>query len=255
MPLDPSAEIALSPLEQARFGVRAARAFAREEEDVARFDAFCAAERVDVLIVRCSTAALNVVRRYERSGALLMDCLVYYTCDLPTASRRTNAYAFAIKPVRSADADDVAIVAARAFADYRGHYHADPLFDPRAATDGYADWARRSCEDESVADAVFAAYADGAIAGFITLKRRGAEEVEILLNGVDPALAGRGVYASLLARALDWAVDSGAARCVVSTQLDNVRVQRSWVRHGFTLTESYYTFHKWYRSPGNRDRL
>jgi hypothetical protein len=35
------------------------------------------------------------------------------------------------------------------------------------------------------------------------------------------------------------------ARMVVSTQITNLAVQKVWVRQGFELTGSYYTFHLW----------
>lgn len=242
-----TSSIDVSPFEPARFGVSAARAFATDPSDIDRFDAFCRERSVEVLILRCETSAIDVVHRVECTGGNIMDCLVYYRRDLSKELRAVGAArGMVIRPVDAAQADAVAAVAARAFEGYYGHYHADERFDRSAADATYKDWAARSCRDVAAADIVLAAFVESDMAGFITLKRQSSEEVEIVLNGVDPAFQGRGIYGDLVIEALRWAQSAGARSCVVSTQLNNVAVQKVWVRNGFEPTVSYYTFHKWY---------
>lgn len=240
------ATIDVSPFEPARFGVSAARAFASVPSDLERFDEFCRERSIDVLILRCATSSLDVVHHVERSGGNVMDCLVYYRRDLSKDVPSRSDGDIAIRPVDAVHADLVAAVAARAFEGYYGHYHADERFDRVAADATYRDWAARSCRDAAAADVVFGAFAASELAGFITLKRHDDDNVEIILNGVDPAHQGRGIYCELVREALRWAKSIGARFCLVSTQLNNVAVQKVWVRNGFELSASYYTFHKWF---------
>jgi hypothetical protein len=43
-----------------------------------------------------------------------------------------------------------------------------------------------------------------------------------------------------------WCASRGAARMMVSTQINNVAVQKVWARLGFEPNYAYYTFHKWF---------
>jgi ribosomal protein S18 acetylase RimI-like enzyme len=139
----------------------------------------------------------------------------------------------------------VAEIAAAAFAGYGGHYHADPRLDRAAADATYSDWARRSCAVPGVADRVWVVEDEGEVAGFLTLRVNGPAETEIVLNAVHPDRQRRGLYGRLVAAALAASLDRGAERCIVSTQLTNVPVQKSWVRLGFEPAYAFHTFHLW----------
>lgn len=235
-----------SPLELERFGVRAARGFALSPSDVSRFDQFSAERKIRLLVVRCPTTHVGVVQAFENAGARMMDCLVYYQRDFrknPLTAPDTNDW---IRPVSRDEIPAVAAVAATAFEGYFGHYHADERLDRAAADETYRDWAVRSCSDPACADRVYAAWEGDDTVGFVTLKRNSNEEGEIVLNGVLPRAQRRGIYNALIAKALHWAVDTGASRCTISTQISNVAAQKVWVRNGFEPMISYFTLHKWY---------
>jgi len=214
----------------------------------ARLSSVSAATAVDLLIVRCPTSAMSAVQALERGGAELMDCLVHYARDFTKQPMLADVPArVPITAMCEEDAPGVERVARLAFAQYRGHYHADTRVDPALASAVYENWGRRIATDPRAADAVFTARDGASVAGFIALKRTDEATVDIVLNGVDPALQGRGIYQALVAHGLRWARQSGAARCIAATQIDNLGPQIAWVRNGFEPVSSLYTFHRWAR--------
>ena len=70
--------IALSDIDQKRFGFRVARAECLEAASVAEALAFCRREGVRLLIARTPCDALGAAHSLERAGAALMDSLVHY---------------------------------------------------------------------------------------------------------------------------------------------------------------------------------
>ena len=232
-----------SPLDEARFGVTAARADGVTAADLPALLAFCAAEQVRLLMVRTTDATPAGAQAFEEAGFRLMDTLVYYERVLD------DSLPVPALPLRSAypqDASAVAALAAEAFRDYGGHYHADSRL-PRSLCDGvYVSWAERSCAVAGVADAVLLAEDAGQLLGFVTLRLNSPQEGEVPLYGVHPAAQGRGIGRSLIAGALAWFKARGAARMVISTQITNMASQHVWIRCGFAPLSAHYSFHRWF---------
>jgi GNAT superfamily N-acetyltransferase len=63
---------------------------------------------------------------------------------------------------------------------------------------------------------------------------------------VAPAVQHCDVYHRLLRSAMSRAKKNGAGRLIVSTQVTNYRVQRSWVRAGFEPYQAYCNYHVWF---------
>jgi GNAT superfamily N-acetyltransferase len=237
--------VELSPLEEARFGIRTARAPALTVTSLPSVLAFCRAERVRLLIARCRTDDLDAAQALEDAGGRLMDTLVYYARDLRRTPLPSDPRLESIRSVRSADVDALVDIARDAFRGYGGHYHADPRLDRRACDETYVSWIRRSCESREVAADVLVCDIDGAPGAFATMRMNSPEEGEGVLFGVAPRAQGQGVYRALIAKGLAWCHAKDASRMVVSTQVTNLAVQKVWVRLGFEPGSSYYTFHAW----------
>lgn len=227
----------ISPLDTHRWGVLTATARDVTSDRVPELFDRARAEGVRLLIARCTTGDSATVHALERAGARLMDTRVSYLRsleDLPAPADET------VRTARNDDTPRVQELARLAFADYRGHYHADPRLDRRACDEAYADWAVRSCTSHAVADEVLVSEHAGRLTGFATLK--GEEGV---LFGVSPEAQGRGLYRALMIAGLHRCAARGAHRMIVATQLQNMAVQRVWSRLGFELSASQYTFHHW----------
>jgi GNAT superfamily N-acetyltransferase len=88
-------------------------------------------------------------------------------------------------------------------------------------------------------------FVNGKVVAFIAGSSRVGGGSEIILNGVHREAEGKGYYSALLSAYLEQAARRGDKHVIVSTQLQNIRVQRVWSRHGLELDQSYYTFHRW----------
>ena len=236
------------PTEIARFGRRIGRIRIDPDDDTAtagHIVALCEVEHIEMLTLRVPTARLRLVQDLESHGFQLMDCLVYYEVETQSIVAR-EPHGFALREATTADAEQVCEVARVCFSDYFSHYHADPRLDRAKIAEGYVEWAGRSCTDKAVASTLFLPIADGRIAGFATMRRNSDTEGEGVLFGVHPDFAGLGIYGALIDRGKQWCHDNGMTRMIVSTQLDNLRVQRSWSNRGFRLFQSFFTFHRWF---------
>jgi hypothetical protein len=236
--------VSLSAIDLERFGFVVARDPAFTVGTLPATIAFCRDRSVRMLIARCAAEDLPAVQAMEEAGGRLMDVLVYWARALerPPPLEKPPTSVRALRPGETAE---VQRVAASAFRGYFGHYHADPRLDRAKCDEVYASWAVRSCTEQAAASKVLVVEHEGRIAGFLTLLPRGTDDLEIVLNGVEPALQRHGLYRGLLLGALHEAQVMGAHTLVVSTQLINVGVQKAWARLGFELSRSYYTFHLW----------
>ena len=235
--------IALSDIDQKRFGFRVARAERLEAASVAEALAFCRREGVRLLIARTPCDELGAAHSLERAGAALMDSLVHYAWNDDLGPLPDDSCPIPIRDAVPEDLDAVVAVAREAFGDYASHYHADPRLDRARVAEIYPSWAARSCSEAGVADRVLVAD-DGGGAGFATLRQRPAE-VEGVLFAVAERARGVGVYRAFLVQTLRFARSVSARRVLVSTQISNLAVQRAWVRLGFLPVEALYTFHLW----------
>jgi len=239
-------KITLSELDQMRFGITTAKAYGVTLEKLPEVESFCRANDVSLLIARVHAANLDAVQQMESDGFRLMDTLVYYAFKYARKPIPPNDSPYTLRLARSGDVERVAAVAAHSFQGYYGHYHADARLDRDACDATYQDWAVRSVTDPTMADAVLLVEDGAALLGFATLRRNSAEEGEGVLFGVAPEAQGRGIYKSMMIYGMQWCLEHGATRMVVSTQLTNVAVQKVWARVGFEFDQAYYTFHKWF---------
>lgn len=246
--------IELNELETNRFGIVAARV-----TDVGAgpeaIDAAAGYKGVQMLTARIPASDLSRVHDFEAAGYRLMDTLLYYTrdlCDLPP--RLTPPEGLSCRSATSEDAEAVGRVARAGFSGYMGHYHADPRLQRAAADAAYVEWAVTSTARTLAAAPVLVAESNGRAMGFLTLRTNNSDEMEIVLNAVEPAFQGRGAYGALVIEALVLASARGCSRMITSTQINNYRVQRIWGRLGFLHSLSFYTFHKWFEQPQNLTR-
>jgi GNAT superfamily N-acetyltransferase len=234
------------PTENKRFNLRIARLQVAPDDTSVAVPAIvelARAEQVEMLTLRLPCERIGLVQDAEGAGFRLMDSLLYYEAAIEAPSRPP---ASDIRFASAADADSIEQLACLCFADYPSHYHADRRLDRRLVAEGYAEWARRSCLDKAVADAVIASVDGERIRGFGTVRRNDETEGEGVLFAVHPDFTGAGVFGALVDQAKRWCADSGLTRMIYSTQLDNRRVQRALTNRGFRLSSSWYTLHRWF---------
>jgi GNAT superfamily N-acetyltransferase len=243
---DPALPATLSELDRMRFGIVTAKAEDVTAAGVEAIVRFCGEHSVRLLIARCPAEDLSAAQTLERAGALLAGTLVVWTRNLDDPPLCAGPPRVAIREAVPADGEAVRALAGEAFHDFGGHYHMDRRLD-RAACDAlYADWAYRSCVTPGVADGVLVAARDDRIVGFVTMKLRGSEEGEGVLDAVAADFRGRGFHQALMLERLRWFQRRGVRRMTISTQVTNLAAQRSWLRLGLRPLRATYIFHKWF---------
>lgn len=238
--------VILSAIDEERFGIRTARCSAMTAELLPAVLSFCRENQVSLAIARCLVDDLSAVQAMERAGFFLADTLIYYTRDLVNLPLPVDTGQVPVRPVRPGEETAVLNVAAAAFHDYSGHYHADKRLDRALCDQVYASWAWRACLSREVADQVLVADLQDTVVGFAVLRLNGPEEGEGVLYGVAPASQGRGIYRSLLIQSMSWVRLQGAQRMLYSTQITNMAAQKTLARLGFEPSHAYYTLHKWF---------
>lgn len=237
--------IALSAIDEERFGMVIARDEHITYSSLASSLDFCDTHAVRMLIARCSSDDIAAAQGLEAAGARQMDTLIYYARTLDGELNLEHGCSVPIRPFRPGDELAVRRVAAEAFHDYAGHYHNDERLDRQCVAAIYPSWAERSCLSRQVADQVLVAD-DGAIVGFATLRVNDPQEAEGVLFAVAPEARGRGIYRAFMHEGMRWAMEHSAHRMVVSTQLTNHTVQKVWTSLGFAPIRTLYTFHLWF---------
>lgn len=239
-----SDSVIVSELDSNRFGYKIARAQDVSIPDIQHINEYCNQHHVDMMIARCSADALSTIQALETDGFRMMDTLVYYRFD--HTKHTISPPSMTIRPIEIADYSMVQSIAAEAFTDYLGHYHADPKLDAMKANATYEDWALRSIENRDNTHEVLVAESDNEVVGFLTVQLHFNEQGKTVLSGVAKHAQKQGVYQALMLGGLGWMADKGANHTLTSTQITNVAVQKVWSRIGFTLDHSSHTFHKWF---------
>jgi GNAT superfamily N-acetyltransferase len=244
--------VRFSPLDEARFGVRTARAMDITADQLPEILGFCNHQDVQFLIARCSTREIATLQMLESAGFLIMDTLVYFYFDLlrKTLPERRQV---SIRTIRPQDTEAIADVARQAFRGYESHYHADLRLDRSACDDLYVDWAVRSCTQKDIADEVLVAEANNEVFGFLALKSIENNEADCRLYAVSRSAQQNGVGQALLIEALHWCKSNGLNTLMISTQITNIASQKSCIRVGFEPYCSFHTFHKWFHKGGKHD--
>lgn len=230
-----------SEVESKRFGLRVLRESV-DHIDAAGLAASLDREQADVLFLRLPSANQAELSRLERTGIpyLVADTLVYYHCDLADPPSDLRNPGLSLRQATPADREELATMVETIFPDYTNHYSANPLLSGDDILAGYVEWAESYIE--APGRKVFFAMRDATCVGFATCSYDG-DECEGVLYGVMPEAAGQGVYTDIIRLTKANFRDDGFKRMRVSTQIQNVAVQKAWTREGFTIGTSYATVH------------
>lgn len=240
--LAPGVAVRHSPRESERFGLSLSRlTIGPGELDAAALLRTIDEIEADVVVARYDASRSEVpgLLARGRRACLAAGALTYWekpVASVPADVRVVSATELAASAVEAAVRD----VVRSSFAGYGNHYTVDPLLDDAAALAGYEEWALSSLAADP-ADVVVLVE-DGAPVGVATMET-GDDAVEILLAGLVPAVQGRRLYDVLLAACEGRAAAAGVGRLIISTQVHNVRVQRTWVRYGLRPFAAIDTVH------------
>jgi RimJ/RimL family protein N-acetyltransferase len=241
-----SSEVVISDIDKERFGILTARVIGVTTGSLFSTLDFCRKELVKLLIARCSMFDLETAQALENEGFLLMDTLVYYALDLSRKPLPSDNSLVHFRPIHAGEEEEMRLVAIESFRGYYGHYHADPRLDKNKCDEAYIDWAMKACEARGSDENFLVAEIDGRIVAFGVFRMNNPDEGELFLGGVLPEFQGHGIYNSFLCRAMEWCLSKNARKIIISTQINNLAVQKVLTRFGFEIAKGYYTFHKWF---------
>lgn len=236
--------LSYSPFDSERFGIQVFRA------DVADFEPKALANEIfssacDVAIVRVpSVIATNMSALSQWALPVIhADTLVRYKCNLvqhsPPALLNTD---LTFSVAKASEAVELRNVVADIFRSYSGHYAANHLFPRDRILMGYQQWAERSIAESGCT--LWLARRGGNVVAFAAYRTNSETGVaEGILYGVNPELAGRGIFTDLIRYTQAEAKKIGMNSMGMSSTIGNLAVQKVWVREGFYMTAAQDTLH------------
>ena len=232
-----------APLESRRFGLNVYRGFLPEIDPRQILDS-AIDDEIDVAIIRVPGNQQHRLHLLDRTGLpyLVADVLVYSECDLrkyePNPLRNTD---LEFEEIHGSGVPVLDELTERIFPSYRNHYSSNPVLACNLV-EAYREWARSFVTDENSERRAWFINRGGQRIGFVTGSAEG-EECETVLGGVIPEASGRGVYSDFIRFMQDHYKRAGLARMTVSTQVNNLAVQRVWSREGFVQKAAVLTIH------------
>jgi ribosomal protein S18 acetylase RimI-like enzyme len=236
-----------SQVESNRFGINVSRLNVPLESPSSdiQIAQICSDSSADLLILRYPSARISLSQRLaelSKKYAFQADTLVYFSKNLDSKTEHYQPVDGLKFSVASAgDKSSIQALSQEIFQDYPNHYRSNRHIEPRLILDGYVEWALSGLEDSTKLTLIVAT-PDSKMIGF-ALVSFDNDEAEIELNGVHPDFQSRGVYSALLQMLIGRLVDQKIKKLSISTQVQNIRVIRAWVKVGFNLDFSLNTFH------------
>ena len=238
-------DLYISDIDKERFGFKTARVVGLSSDSLSGVLDFCRGEKVKLLIARCNISDLNAAQSMEKNDFLLMDTLMYYNRDLTFRSVPADHGVANVRPIWMEEEEEMIAVAQASFHGYYGHYHADSRLDNDKCDEVYVDWARKAFAARQ-SDNFLVGEVGGRVVSFGVLRINNPDEGEMFLGGIHPDFQGQRIYHSFLCKAMNWCISKNTKILVISTQLNNIAVQKVLVKLGFEISRGYYTFHKWF---------
>lgn len=236
--------IKYSDLESRRFGFRIFRG-SLNEIDREEILSIIIENEVDLLIIRLPSMLLGKVSTFNNMSIpyITADTLVYYYLDLgnytPNQLKNKDLTFTLCSSKHSFHLDQLTQVI---FNNYTNHYSSNPYLDSNDILKGYQEWARNYITDLNEGCISWLVNLKEEIIGFITCYFN-KNECEIILNGVLPEASGKGIYSDIIRFTQQYFKAQGFQTMKVSTQVQNMAVQKVWAREGFEIKESYNTVH------------
>ena len=236
-----------SRIESDRFGLTVARLNISIEEDASdqQVIEICQNSYSQLLILRYPTTRVKLAQKLSEIKERVVyqaDTLVYFAKDIDSLDEKVaRSQDWLFREARSSDSAELSQLSKVIFEEYPNHYRANDSLSSDAIRDGFAQWAQVGLEDLKKLT-VFVENVDAKVIGFALISFDG-DTAEIELNGIHPQAQGRGAYGSLLSWLSTHLATRGVKKLCISTQIQNERVIRAWIRAGFNLEFSLNTVH------------
>ena len=238
----------ISPIESKRFGISVSRLNIPLQHSITDNEIvkICAESKSDLLILRYPSNRARMsqsLSQMSSKNAFQADTLVYFSIPISSASSSASHSdgPWRFRLCTPSDNSLVMKLADSIFVDYPNHYSSNDSLDLASVREGFVQWATLGLSDLDKST-VLIEDGDGTSVGFALVAING-ELAEIELNGIDSDFQGKGAYTALLNWLVYTAANRGAKSLSISTQVQNTRVIRAWIKAGFSFDFALNTFH------------
>jgi dTDP-4-amino-4,6-dideoxy-D-galactose acyltransferase len=201
-------------------------------------------ERIECLYFLADASDVPTTKLAEASGFVNRDLSVTYRHMRDTAiapGRFELPPGFAIREAVEEDLPVLEGIAAGTFQESR--FHADEGFGREAVRDMYRIWVRNGVR--TVSTVALTLTQGGATVGFILARLSARGEGVLELSATAPGLRGQGFGLALYSAARTELYARGASSVLGTTQVHNVKCQRTLQRLGFLLESVRIWYHRW----------
>lgn len=125
------------------------------------------------------------------------------------------------------------------FGDYFGQYNISHITRDKA-DEIYPNWIRQLVNSDNIETKILMALNSDKPIGYIVINE---DEycVDIVLNTIDRAYWNEGIYSDMVKYICSFVDESKPI--IASTQTNNYGSQNAWIKNGFRIFNSFYTFH------------
>ena len=198
-------------------------------------------QNIEIAIVRLPVESINVLQQIQKNNihCILADTLLYYTVQ-PKVTEFETKYGMNIIVSQDYHSEILNHLVLDIFSNYKNHYSSNVLLNTQLLAPGYFQWIENIC-NSNLGKCWLLKYKEQYV-GFIVCKF--IDNVcEIILNGVLPTFANRGIYTFGLKHVINYCAHNHYRSILVSTQIDNFKVQQIWQNINFKLSHGFYTLH------------
>ena len=233
-----------SSLDEKRFGLKTAKlSIINDDVDVTQLVEEFKSKNGQLFIIRCRSSLTNKIYQLQNIGFFITDTILTFSTSSCAIAKNKSGSNIEVSLATSKDGPFLEQIAKKAFKDYRGHYHNNPLLDDNKCAEVYIDWAQRLCKEKEIADAVFIARINKNPAGFASCKIIEKNTAKAGLLGVDPLFRRSGISCLLHYSRWKWCVENSVNEFYVETSLNNVNYINNLNKIGFHLCFSTQIFH------------
>ena len=236
-----------SQIESDRFGLSVGRLNIPNSHQVSdqQIVEICRESKFQFLILRYPSSRVRLAQKLAEIQELVTyqaDTLVYFAKDLASVKAQdAPSKDWMFRQAQPSDDAELTRLSKIIFEEYPNHYRANKSLRSDAIRDGFAQWAQVGLHDSKKLT-VFVESPESKVIGFALISFEG-DTAEIELNGIDPQAQKRGAYGSLLLWLSSHLASRGVKKLCISTQIQNERVIRAWIRAGFNFEFSLNTVH------------
>lgn len=193
-----------------------------------------------------STSQSTIVNVLELCDFNLIDTLITYEFKRGDSMLYTTAsHSVEIGDCLDTDVDELCKLAKQVYQIDR--YHKDKSLNAELCDSYYEKWTK-NCIDTNLADRVIVAHINGHPVGYMPIKIYPEnKEVRMILSAVSAAHRRLGIFTSMSYECVRFMLEdckNRADKVLAGTYIDNIAVQKAWIRLGYTLYGSKYIFQK-----------